>query len=51
MGRNKPDPLTAPHRLNKLLQVAWEATGTKMLLARAAPSNRLLKTTQQPAIG
>ncbi len=33
----------APHRLNKLLQEAWEATGTKMLFSRAAPGNHFFK--------
>ena len=42
-GQSQPDPLTAPHRLNKLLQEAWEATGTKMLFSRAAPGNRFFK--------
>jgi hypothetical protein len=42
-GRSQPDPVPGPHRLNKPLQDAWDAIGSKMLFARTAPGNRFFK--------
>jgi hypothetical protein len=42
-SRSQPDPASGPHRLNKPLQDAWDANGSKMLFARTAPGKRLFK--------
>jgi hypothetical protein len=42
-GRSQPDPPEGAHRLNKVLQDAWDATQSKMLFSRVAPGNRFFK--------
>jgi hypothetical protein len=42
-GRSLPDPPDGAHRLNKVLQDAWDALGSKMLFSRVAPGNRFFK--------
>jgi hypothetical protein len=42
-GGSQSDLLNAPHCLNKVLQDAWDATGSKMLFSCVAPGNRFFK--------
>jgi hypothetical protein len=42
-GRGQPHPPDAAHHPNKVLQDAWDATGSKMLFSRVAPGNRFFK--------
>jgi hypothetical protein len=45
-GHSQPDPLNAPHHLNKVMQDAWDTTGSKMLFSRVTPGNGLFKEDQ-----